>query len=130
MLNRLARSGLLSAFVLGVLLRVLVPAGFMLAPEGQALALVPCPQVVESAPVANAAKHHHDGGIKHDPAKHGGKQCPYGALAAAALPLSGGAELSVPPQAESPAPASLIAQVSLPELAAPPPPSRGPPLLF
>jgi hypothetical protein len=111
-----------------VLLRVLVPAGFMLAPQGQAFALVPCPQVIESAPVAKAAHHHHSP-AKHDPAKHGAKQCPFSALAAVALPPTGSAEVAAPLQAEFAPEMGLETQVAVPELAAPPPPSRGPPIL-
>jgi hypothetical protein len=112
---------------LALFLRVLIPAGFMVAPGGApGLPLVLCtghgPLVVQSAPPARPDK-------APDPAgKHAGDHCVFAGHGAAALApvFAGPAPVAVRP---------VALRAALPEglapgrgLAAPPPPARGPPL--
>jgi hypothetical protein len=127
--------------LLGLLLRFTVPVGYMLSPDG-ALAVVPCPAF---APVAadvppdgghamhaNHALHggHGDEGVptQHDPSQHKGDTCPYGAISAPVLPASPVALADPLPAHEPPQPTSGES-IEVAALAAPPPPSRGPPRL-
>jgi hypothetical protein len=111
-----------------LLLRALVPAGFMVGTAASgAPALVLCPGVEAAPPVRKMAMRgavHRQG---HDPATHRESPCPFAALAAPALPPAPPAlapPSATPPHALLEAP--LHAAVS-PGLAAPPPPATGPP---
>jgi hypothetical protein len=126
--------------LLALMLRIAVPSGWMLSPDG-ALAIVPCPASAP-APAAHPGHHAmaghgaamthaggHDGPARHDPATHASQACPYAALSAPMLPP----EPPVAVGAESQAiPATAPARAEAPPvaaLAAPPPPARGPPAL-
>src|SRR3954465_6353268 len=119
--------GLRAALILAaLLLRFMVPAGFMVGTAASgAPALVICPGFEASLHVA--AMHHHRPAPHHDPANHREAPCPFGALAAPALPPA--------PHAFLPPPAALAEAAALPpriaaaapSLAAPPPPATGPP---
>jgi hypothetical protein len=126
--------------LLALVLRFAVPTGYMLAGDGS-LAIVPCPAAgpmpatMPSADSANLVMHMDHamhGAMAHDrqaPANHPNTSCPYAALSAPILPPQ-------PPLFEAierltftefliPA----VRHLATPTLAAPPPPSRGPPIL-
>jgi hypothetical protein len=122
---------LLPVLLMALVLRLAVPAGYMLDPAGTSLALIPCPQV--SIATEAAVHSEHEGGRHHgqpapgEPATHSQSPCPYAALAAPVLPPA--PALFVPPRqvVEAAALPSLAAAPAIAALAAPPPPSRGPP---
>jgi hypothetical protein len=112
-----------------LLFRLLVPTGYMIAPDHQGKpGLVLC--AAPAQPVAKPAGHRgHDGQPSdRSPSKPGERPCPFAALAAPPLPTA-------PPAVLPPAPAAVAAP-DLPARAeplqvaraAPPPPSTGPPL--
>lgn len=114
------RPGLFSLLLAGLLLRILVPAGFMVSGQG----LVPCDGF---GPAAAAPAHHGGRPAKHDPARHADGPCPYAALAAPAVPpappaFEPGEHAALPPP--TPQSRRVVAFVSP---AAPPPPATGPP---
>ncbi|MFL6856451.1 MAG: hypothetical protein ACJ8EB_00930 [Allosphingosinicella sp.] len=119
---RASRPGLFALAAAALLLRLLVPAGFMIGTQGGAPALLLCPQVV-------AAPMHHRGG-HHAPARHAEAPCPFAALSAPALPPP--EPLGAPaPETAFVAPAqALPARWAAPDPASPPPPARGPPSAF
>jgi hypothetical protein len=103
-----------------LLLRLLVPAGYMVGSAAGAPALVPCPAVV---PVPAMAHHGHH----HGPVSHAEAPCPFAALAAPALPPADPLALA-PPQADfARLPAWRPVERLAPGAASPPPPARGPP---
>jgi hypothetical protein len=134
--------------LLALLLRFAIPTGYMLAGDGS-LAIVPCPAAGPVAPAMPPAESEGSGthmGMDHampldhamhgsmpdqhrEPARHQDTSCPYAALSAPVLPPAplqfeaverpSFAELHVP----------FVRRLALPTLAAPPPPSRGPPVL-
>jgi hypothetical protein len=121
-----ARPLLAGLFLFAIMLRALVPAGFMIgASASGAPVLILCPGV-EPPPIQMAMRGHaHAPG--HDPATHRESPCPFAALAAPALPP---APLTVAPPPAQPPQARLEAQLraaAAPGLAAPPPPATGPP---
>ncbi|MDB5691350.1 MAG: hypothetical protein JWO81_413, partial [Alphaproteobacteria bacterium] len=68
-----------------IMLRAVVPAGFMIGTAASgAPALVLCPGVEAPPPVHKMAMH--GAGHRHDPATHRESPCPFAALAAPALP--------------------------------------------
>src|SRR5579884_426572 len=83
----MARKPLTALFFFALLLRALVPAGFMIGTAASgAPALVLCPGYEAAPAVHPMAMHgampvHH-----HDPATHREAPCPFGALAAPAIP--------------------------------------------
>jgi hypothetical protein len=112
-----------------LLLRALVPAGFMFsAAASGAPALVLCPGVeAPPPPVHEMAMHRPAHRHGHDPASHPESPCPFAALASPALPP---APLAVAPAAAARSYVSLEAAPSAAAalgLAAPPPPATGPP---
>jgi hypothetical protein len=131
-----------AAVILALLLRFAVPVGYMPAGDGT-LGIMPCPSG-GALPVAmpgmdmpgmdmtamahgshGSADHHR----QHDPAKHqGSTTCPFAAVSAPVLPPNPVllARVELPAFAEFRAP--LVSRPAVPTLAAPPPPSRGPPL--
>lgn len=128
MISELRRSGsLVTALLAFVLLsRLLIPAGYMIAPDDSGRpGLVLC-----AAAAAEPATHGgHDGHpAAPEPSKPGEVPCPYAALAAPPLPPA-------PPAFPTPLPAATEPPGLAPTdglhdsaLAAPPPPSTGPPL--
>jgi hypothetical protein len=122
------RPGLFSLLLAAVMLRLLVPAGFMIAPDAAGVpAFVLCDGVapaVVAAPVQAMHGMHH--APRHDPAQHRQAPCPFAALAAPVLPPL--PAFFVPP---SPAPAARplppLPARAAPGAAAPPPPPTGPP---
>ncbi|HEX4738588.1 MAG TPA: hypothetical protein VH331_13610 [Allosphingosinicella sp.] len=122
-----ARPLLTALFLLALTLRAMVPAGFMIGDTASgAPALILCPGF-ESAPPHAMAMRGHVPAHHHDPATHREAPCPFGALAAPALPPA-------PPVVALPA--GLVAEplappafraAAAPPLAAPPPPATGPP---
>ena len=116
----------LAVLLLALLLRLGIPAGYMLGSEGSALALIPCPQVVTASPAGHGQEHHPAGEA---PSPQSKAPCPYVALASPILPPPPPI-LAPPPELSSRAQASLPPELrAAPPLAAPPPPSRGPPSL-
>lgn len=120
------KGGLLSpVLALLLLFRLLIPAGYMIAPDVQGrpgLALCAAP----AQPPAAGGHEDHGG----DPAAPGPgeRPCPYAALAAPPIPP---APPAVPPKAPiAVLPPDLPADPGLPGVApaAPPPPARGPPV--
>lgn len=133
--------------LLALLLRFAIPSGYMLAGDG-ALAIMPCPSggalpgIDGSAAAAMPAMALPDmampdtamsdmpmaHGPDHQPAQPESRDCPYGVLAAPVLPP--------PPPVLAPrvllafleAARAALDAVAVRALAAPPPPSRGPPL--
>ena len=131
------RLGLL-ALLLALAMRLLVPTGFMWDTAAQSGAqLVPCSGMAppSSAPAAHAMHHMAMAGAAHEKGKESGeganRECAFSALGGAldladpfvapAVPLFAAAALPI-----------LVRQASAPGhgLAAPPPPSRGPPVTF
>ena len=110
-----------------LLLRAVVPAGYMVgAAASGAPALILCPGI-EPPAVHAMAMHGHVHAPSHDPATHRDNSCPFAALAAPALPP---APPLVAPPAAAPAEALLpppLHAAAVPGLAAPPPPATGPP---
>ena len=124
--------------LLGVLVRLAIPTGFMLAP-GSTLAFVPCEATIAGAsldaPAAHAGMHHDTSdtaaGEPERSRPHGQESgCAFTALSVPGVPPS-------PPQVSLPAQvaAADLAERAAPDqvlslIAAPPPPARGPPLLI
>jgi hypothetical protein len=121
--GRTLRSALILA---ALLLRFMVPAGFMIGTSASgAPGLVLCPGF--EPPVQVMTMHGHRHAPAHDPATHREAPCPFGALAAPALPPAPPAFLpSSAPAVETEAVATRTA-AARPSLAAPPPPATGPP---
>jgi hypothetical protein len=117
------KAGALLALLL--VFRLLVPAGWMIAPiQAGGLGFVLCDGVVAAAPAMHGHARDHDGPA---PAKPSDGHCPYAALASPALPPA-------PPIVAAPVSSTRFAQQApLHEgrrlgLASPPPPATGPPL--
>ena len=118
-----------SALALLLLFRLLIPSGYMIAPDsegrpGFALCAAPARAAVQAA--MHGA---HDG--HPDPAPAGASEIPCAFAALAAPPLPPQPPL-VPPRSQAPAdPLELPGASDLRQVApaAPPPPARGPPLL-
>lgn len=123
-----ARPLLAGLLFCALLLRALIPAGFMIGTAASgAPALVICPGVEEAPAVHHMAMHGQMPAHHHDPATHHEAPCPFGALAAPALPPE-------PPVVALPATPSVqvaplvpLHTAQVPSLAAPPPPATGPP---
>ncbi|MGO9994575.1 MAG: DUF2946 family protein [Steroidobacteraceae bacterium] len=104
-MRRIKKPGWATLLVLGMLfLRALVPAGFMLAPVGERLALVLCDAGMSAG--EHQHHHHHPGhdNSAHQNGAHSDPTCPYAQSAGPAplptLPvLEGGvvSDLTVPP---------------------------------
>jgi hypothetical protein len=131
MVGRFRQSGgfASSALALLLLFRLLIPSGYMIAPDSQgrpgfALCAAPARAAVQAA--MHGA---HDGHPDPAPTKSGAIPCAFAALAAPPLPPEPPA---VPPRLQATAdPPDLPAHPELRQVAcaAPPPPARGPPLL-
>jgi len=124
------RPGLLALLLGALMLRLLVPAGFMIGADAAgAPTLVLCdgyapPPPPPAMPMMHAGHH----GPQHDPARHHEAPCPYAALTAPVLPpLPPIVAPSAAPAAPL-APAFALAAPVRPGAAAPPPPATGPPL--
>jgi hypothetical protein len=118
------------ALALLLLFRLLIPSGYMIAPDREGRpGLVLC-----AAPAQAAAQSPSHGGHDNHPAdpapsKPGERPCPFAALAAPPLPPAPPGVLPrIPAAAMAP---DLPAPAELPRVAraAPPPPATGPPLL-
>ena len=109
-----------------LLLRFMVPAGFMVGTAASgAPALIICPGV--EAPIHVMAMHGPGHVPAHDPAAHREAPCPFGAIAAPALPPA--PPLFAPPPGAPEQARTLppLVAAAAPALAAPPPPATGPP---
>ncbi|HET9638622.1 MAG TPA: DUF2946 family protein [Allosphingosinicella sp.] len=118
------------ALALLLLFRLLIPSGYMIAPDHQGRpGLTLCAAPAQAA--AGPARHGSHDGHPDDPApsKPGERPCPFAALAAPPLPPAPPAV--VPRIAAAAIQPDLPARSDLPRVAraAPPPPARGPPLL-
>lgn len=124
------RPGLFALLFGALLLRMLVPAGFMIgtgAAGGPGLVLCDGyapPPPPAAMPMVHGGHH----GPQHDPARHREAPCPYAALAAPVLPPL--PPYVAPPAAPSEPAAAPLALATSVEVgaAAPPPPATGPPL--
>jgi hypothetical protein len=118
------RPGLLSLLVGALMLRLLVPAGWMFAPGAPTLVL--CDGAAPAPAVHLAHGHHHP--LPHDPARHPQEACPYAALAAPILPPL--PPLVVPPAGRLEAASAPLGRTASAAVApaAPPPPATGPPV--
>jgi hypothetical protein len=126
--------------LLALLLRFAIPAGYMLSPDG-ALAVVPCPAaaaVPAPAPMPMPMAHDHHMHMahadqhepaSHDHSSHAGDRCPFGALSAPATLPAPPLALALPRPVFANTPVRAEQAPRVAALAAPPPPSRGPPLL-
>ncbi|HYI41569.1 MAG TPA: DUF2946 family protein [Allosphingosinicella sp.] len=123
------KGGLLSSLLtLLLVFRLLIPAGYMIAPDhegrpGLALCAVPAPAVAEAALHGG----HDDHPVDSAPSGPAERPCAFAALAAPPLPP---APPAVPPHLAAVAPLDLPAVADFPRVApaSPPPPARGPPL--
>ncbi|HEY1606350.1 MAG TPA: hypothetical protein VGF77_12220 [Allosphingosinicella sp.] len=124
-----ARPVLAGLFLFALMLRLLVPAGYMIGTDAAgAPALVLCSGFEPAPPghhsmamrPGSPAHHHH-------PAGHREAPCPFAALAAPALPPSPPIVMAAPPPPIGPAAQVFAAAAAPPALAAPPPPATGPP---
>ncbi|HEX8239817.1 MAG TPA: hypothetical protein VF574_08780 [Allosphingosinicella sp.] len=112
-----------------LLSRLLIPSGYMIAPDHRGRpALVLCG--VPARPAAKPVSHggHGGGSADQSPSRPGERPCPFAALAAPPLPP---APPAVPPRALAAiAPPDVQAATELVRVApaAPPPPATGPPL--
>ncbi|HEX5183761.1 MAG TPA: hypothetical protein VFW19_11500 [Allosphingosinicella sp.] len=124
-----ARPLLAGLFLFALMLRLLVPAGYMIGTDASgAPALILC-SGVEAPPTVHHAMRMPGGSPMHhhDPADHRDAPCPFAALAAPALPPSPPVmTAALAPPAEPAAPPFAVG-ASSPALAAPPPPATGPP---
>jgi hypothetical protein len=115
-----------SALALLLLFRLLIPSGYMIAPDHHGRPGLTLCAASAAEPAGHAG---HDGHpAKPGPSKSGERPCPFAALAAPPLPPQPPA-LAV--RLPSPVPAPDLPQVSdRPRIApaAPPPPATGPPL--
>ena len=128
--------------LLALLLRFAIPTGYMLAGDAS-LAIVPCPSAGvlpgmdpepatadQTMPMAMPGMvmphgpHHRD---HHQSDGLGTQDCPYGALAAPALPPAPLVLTHVERQSYPVEPVPMLQAPVVSALAAPPPPSRGPP---
>lgn len=122
------RGGLLPSLLAFVLLfRLLIPAGYMIAPDGEGRpGLILC--AAPAKPIAKPALH--SGHDRHpaDPASPSEPPCAYAALAAPPLPPE--PPLVAPRILTASVPPDLPAGSELQRVApaSPPPPARGPPL--
>ena len=123
-----ARPLLAALFLLALTLRAMVPAGFMIGDAASgAPALILCPGFEPPPPPHAMAMRSHLPAHHHDPATHREAPCPFGALAAPALPPAPPVvALDATPAAEPLVPPALRIAAA-PSLAAPPPPATGPP---
>jgi hypothetical protein len=139
--------------LLALLLRFAIPTGYMLAGDGS-LAIVPCPSAgaVPSQPAeiaahpmpmahgdhAMAMAHgdhamlmghggHEPGPPAHDPERQPDSTCPYAAVSAPLLPPQPPVLAQPVPIGFAEPPLPVAAHRAVATLAAPPPPSRGPP---
>jgi hypothetical protein len=110
------RPRLLAFVAAALLLRLLVPVGYMVGGAG----LVPCPAAVTAAPSHHG--HHHS-----DPARHAEAPCPFAALSAPVLPPDDALALAPARVIFAPLPLPPLAAFAAPAAAAPPPPATGPP---
>ncbi|MFL6843454.1 MAG: DUF2946 family protein [Allosphingosinicella sp.] len=117
------KAGALLALLL--VFRLLVPAGWMIAPsQAGGPGFVLCDGAVAAAPAMHGHARDHDGPA---PAKTSDGHCPYAALASPALPPA-------PPSITVPVLSPDLAQQRISRdgrrlgLASPPPPATGPPL--
>ena len=116
------------ALALLLLFRLLIPSGYMIAPDREGrpgLSLCAGPAQVTAEPERHGG---HDGHAAPAPSKPGERPCPFAALAAPPLPP---APPAVPPKAPAAViPPELRTLADLPRVApaAPPPPATGPPL--
>lgn len=137
--DRWVRQGGLVAVLLALAMRLLVPTGFMweTAAHGSGARLVPCSGMApaSAAPVA-AGMHHmamagpsHDKG--HESSDTSSRECAFSALGGA-LDLAGPFVAPAAPLLAVAVLPTFVAQTLTPGrgLAAPPPPSRGPPVTF
>ena len=120
------------AATLALMLRALVPTGWMpVAAEGGGLGLAPC-QAWSPAPESPPAAHSHHGAPEQPRHRddHGGKAeqpCAFAGLSLSWTGASPAFDLAPPPVTAPPALAVFGAPAPAPRLAAPPPPSTGPP---
>ena len=123
-----AKRLLTGLFFCALMLRALVPAGFMIGTAASgAPALVLCPGMEPPPAVHGMRMHGAMPAHHHDPATHHEAPCPFGALAAPALPPAPPVAVLPPvPPAESALPPRHLTATA-PSLAAPPPPATGPP---
>jgi hypothetical protein len=125
-IRRLRAAAPLLALVL--LFRLVVPSGYMIAPDKSGLpGLVLC--VGAAAEAVERAHHGHDS----DPAEPAPPEsaevpCPYAALAAPPLPPAPPAYAEPAPAPEAVPASESRRRIAQSRLAAPPPPSTGPPL--
>jgi hypothetical protein len=126
----LARPHLLSLLLTAMMLRMLVPAGYMLAPDGAgAPRLVQCDGLGAPPPPSAHAMHQGDHSRpQHAPAHHAQAPCPYAALSAPVLPPLPPLLLPLPIPPDMAAPAAAASSLHRPGAAAPLPPATGPPL--
>jgi hypothetical protein len=117
-------------FALLFLLRLLVPSGYMIAPdESGRPALTLCGGAGTGAAVARGHDHHHGGRpASRAPSKPAEPPCPFAALSAPPLPPAPVILPTPAPAGAAPSAAAPLAALSRPALAAPPPPATGPPL--
>jgi hypothetical protein len=120
----------LRAFLfVALLLKLLVPAGYMLAPAAAGgLQFAPCAgteQVRTAVEGEHAGLPHDRAG--HEPAKHREAPCPFAALASPVLPPSPPATQAVPVAPAAVPELAPAARMATAALAAPPPPATGPP---
>ncbi|MBV8686454.1 MAG: hypothetical protein JOZ90_09220 [Alphaproteobacteria bacterium] len=104
-----------------LLLRLAVPAGFMVSPAA-GLALIPCP-----AASVHAAAVHAGHGPDGQPATGDHQSCPYAALSAPYLPPHPGSVEAPPPAGPTIEPALPRLVLSVAPAAGMPPFARGPP---
>jgi hypothetical protein len=123
-----ARPLFAALFLLALTLRAMVPAGFMIGDAASgAPALILCPGFEATPPPHAMAMHGHVPAHHHDPATHREAPCPFGALAAPALPPAPPAFLPPPVEPQAVPVRAQLHTAFAPSLAAPPPPATGPP---
>jgi hypothetical protein len=123
-----ARPLFAALFLLALTLRAMVPAGFMIGNAASgAPALILCPGFEPPPPPHAMAMRNHVPAHHHDPATHREAPCPFGALAAPALPPAPPVVALPAGLVPEPLAPPLLRTAAAPPLAAPPPPARGPP---
>ncbi|HEX8571588.1 MAG TPA: hypothetical protein VF759_02425 [Allosphingosinicella sp.] len=128
MAGRIGRLGSAAPLlVLVLLVRLLVPSGYMIGPDPSGRpGLVLC-GAVAAKPAERPAHHGHERHSDPSPGEAAELPCPYAALSAPPLPPAP-PRLAEPEQGPRPAPAAGLARgLARPSPAAPPPPSTGPP---
>ena len=105
-------------------LRVLVPAGWMPAPQNGAFAIELCNAAAPAQAIGHAGKAHHDPKSK----GHGG-ECAFAPLQAGFAAAPAAPILPAPAAAPASLPQQFTASVSARGPPAPPPPATGPPTL-